>query len=251
MRPAGEGAQGDREAILLKQIKTVPSLPSVVIKLRQYLNDPDVSFDAAGPGHRVRSGPDGQHPAAGQLGLLRLVGHHQLGPGGHHPPGHQPHLPDGALHVGGAAGAQAHQGLRHGRGRPVGALHRDGHLRRAAGQALKLRGRERPSPPACCTTWARWCWAPSSRWTTSRSRNSSRPTTWPSTRPSGWSWASTTPRWRPSCWPSGTCPRRWWRPPAGTTSRPRPMPNTSRWSTWSTWRTPWPCAPAGAAASTC
>lgn len=32
--------------IILKQIKNVPSLPSVVIKIRQYLNDPDVSFDA-------------------------------------------------------------------------------------------------------------------------------------------------------------------------------------------------------------
>ena len=31
---------------ILKQIRSVPSLPSVVIKIRQYLNDPDVSFDA-------------------------------------------------------------------------------------------------------------------------------------------------------------------------------------------------------------
>lgn len=34
----------DREAILAR-IQTVPSLPSVVIKLRQYLNQPDVNFD--------------------------------------------------------------------------------------------------------------------------------------------------------------------------------------------------------------
>jgi len=34
----------ERNAILAR-IKTVPSLPSVVIKLRQYLNDPEVSFD--------------------------------------------------------------------------------------------------------------------------------------------------------------------------------------------------------------
>lgn len=34
----------EREAILAR-IQTVPSLPSVVIKLRQYLNQPDVSFD--------------------------------------------------------------------------------------------------------------------------------------------------------------------------------------------------------------
>lgn len=31
---------------ILKQIKNVPSLPSVVIRIRQYLSDPDVSFDA-------------------------------------------------------------------------------------------------------------------------------------------------------------------------------------------------------------
>ncbi len=31
---------------ILKQIRNVPSLPSVVIRIRQYLNDPDVSFDA-------------------------------------------------------------------------------------------------------------------------------------------------------------------------------------------------------------
>ncbi len=30
---------------ILAAVKTVPSLPSVVIKLRKYLNDPDVSFD--------------------------------------------------------------------------------------------------------------------------------------------------------------------------------------------------------------
>ncbi len=35
----------EREAILAR-IQTVPSLPSVVIKLRQYLNEPDVNFDA-------------------------------------------------------------------------------------------------------------------------------------------------------------------------------------------------------------
>lgn len=35
----------EREAILAR-IQTVPSLPSVVIKLRQYLNEPDVDFDA-------------------------------------------------------------------------------------------------------------------------------------------------------------------------------------------------------------
>ena len=34
----------DKTAIL-KQIKNVPSLPSVVIRIRKYLNDPDVSFD--------------------------------------------------------------------------------------------------------------------------------------------------------------------------------------------------------------
>ncbi len=34
----------DKKSILAK-VKNVPSLPSVVIKLRQYLNDPDVSFD--------------------------------------------------------------------------------------------------------------------------------------------------------------------------------------------------------------
>lgn len=34
----------DKQTIL-KQIKTVPSLPSVVIRIRKYLNDPDVSFD--------------------------------------------------------------------------------------------------------------------------------------------------------------------------------------------------------------
>jgi putative nucleotidyltransferase with HDIG domain len=34
----------ERNAILAR-VKTVPSLPSVVIKLRQYLNDPEVSFD--------------------------------------------------------------------------------------------------------------------------------------------------------------------------------------------------------------
>jgi putative nucleotidyltransferase with HDIG domain len=34
----------DRETIL-KSIKSVPSLPSVVIRIRQYLNDPNVSFD--------------------------------------------------------------------------------------------------------------------------------------------------------------------------------------------------------------
>lgn len=34
----------DKNAIL-KQIKDVPSLPSVVIRIRSYLNDPDVSFD--------------------------------------------------------------------------------------------------------------------------------------------------------------------------------------------------------------
>lgn len=34
----------EREAILAR-IQTVPSLPSVVIKLRQYLNQPDVNFD--------------------------------------------------------------------------------------------------------------------------------------------------------------------------------------------------------------
>ena len=34
----------EREAILAR-IQTVPSLPSVVIKLRQYLNEPDVNFD--------------------------------------------------------------------------------------------------------------------------------------------------------------------------------------------------------------
>ncbi|MFN2369832.1 MAG: HDOD domain-containing protein [Candidatus Krumholzibacteriia bacterium] len=31
---------------ILRQIRNVPSLPSVVIRIRQYLNDPDVSFDA-------------------------------------------------------------------------------------------------------------------------------------------------------------------------------------------------------------
>ncbi|MCP4574532.1 MAG: HDOD domain-containing protein [bacterium] len=31
--------------IILKNIKDVPSLPSVVIRIRQYLNDPNVSFD--------------------------------------------------------------------------------------------------------------------------------------------------------------------------------------------------------------
>ncbi len=35
----------ERETILAR-IQTVPSLPSVVIKLRQYLNEPDVNFDA-------------------------------------------------------------------------------------------------------------------------------------------------------------------------------------------------------------
>jgi putative nucleotidyltransferase with HDIG domain len=35
----------EREAILAR-IQTVPSLPSVVIKLRQYLNEPEVNFDA-------------------------------------------------------------------------------------------------------------------------------------------------------------------------------------------------------------
>ena len=30
---------------ILRQIKNVPSLPSVVIKIRKYLNNPDVSFD--------------------------------------------------------------------------------------------------------------------------------------------------------------------------------------------------------------
>jgi len=34
----------DKTAIL-KQIKSVPSLPSVVIRIRKYLNDPEVSFD--------------------------------------------------------------------------------------------------------------------------------------------------------------------------------------------------------------
>ncbi len=31
---------------ILRQIRNVPSLPSVVIRIRQYLNDPDVNFDA-------------------------------------------------------------------------------------------------------------------------------------------------------------------------------------------------------------
>ena len=31
---------------ILRQVRNVPSLPSVVIRIRQYLNDPDVSFDA-------------------------------------------------------------------------------------------------------------------------------------------------------------------------------------------------------------
>jgi putative nucleotidyltransferase with HDIG domain len=31
---------------ILKHIRNVPSLPSVVVRIRQYLNDPDVSFDA-------------------------------------------------------------------------------------------------------------------------------------------------------------------------------------------------------------
>ena len=32
-------------AQILAKAKSVPSLPSVVLKLRQYLNDPDVNFD--------------------------------------------------------------------------------------------------------------------------------------------------------------------------------------------------------------
>jgi len=34
------------KATILRQIRNVPSLPSVVVRIRQFLNDPDVSFDA-------------------------------------------------------------------------------------------------------------------------------------------------------------------------------------------------------------
>ena len=100
----------------------MPSLPSVVIKLRQYLNDPDVNFDALAKVIEYDPGLTAnvlQLANSAYFGWTRTIKHRQ---GRHHPPGHQPHLPDGALHVGGAAGAQADQGLRPGLRAPCGSI---------------------------------------------------------------------------------------------------------------------------------
>ncbi len=93
---------------IASKVTALPALPDVLVKLREYCNDPEVDYAELVEAHRDGRRVDLQHPASGQFGLLRLHGHDQLDPVRHDAARTQAHPPDGP---GPLRGAHARDGV--------------------------------------------------------------------------------------------------------------------------------------------